>query len=246
MSQRSRREARTQVVSTLRPRPFLWKWVGATALLAGLSTAEFYVRLEVQGAFSTSDMLFYLDTEGNLPTWVSGAGLAFAGVLAALAARAQRSDGTATVYWALAAFGFVFMSVDELCQYHEHLTEPLWVWLQSKEFTLGGYLRNAWVLPFLVLVPLVALAFVPFLRKLDASHRKRLVVAALVYGFGVLGMDMVSGREFHQASGFSMTLLTLVTIEEVFELLGIGLFLYALLAYLGDQQASVRFGASGV
>ena len=135
------------------------------------------------------------------------------------------------------------MSADEMCQYHEHLTEPLWHWLQAVHLTMGGYLRNAWVLPVLVLLPVAAAAFIPFLRALGERTRFRLIVAAGVYLCGAVGMDMVSGHEYDRAHGFSMALLVLTTIEEVLELLGQGLFLYALLTYLAELQPEVRFGA---
>jgi hypothetical protein len=245
MAQRQEKDPSSQVVLTLRPAPVLKLWVALTLLLAALSTAELFVRRSLQASFSTSEMFFYLDTEGNLPTWFSGYGLAVAGALAALIARSRRSDETPTVYWVLAALGFTFMSADELCQYHEQLTEPVWGWLQDVHFTLQGYLRNAWVLPFLFVMPIVIAAFIPFLRKLGAADRRRLILAAVVYLWGAVGMDMVSGHEYYQAGGFSMALLAEVTIEESCELVGTGLFIYAFLAYLEEQQASVRFGSKG-
>ena len=147
MSDRYRSEARGNVVLTLRPAAVLKWWIGLTALLAALSTGEFFLRRSLQRSFSTSEMYFYLDTEGNITVWVACFGLLLAGVLAALVARSRRSDGTAMVWWVLIAAAFVFMSADELCQYHEHLTEPLWAWLRSRDLGMGGFLRNAWVLP---------------------------------------------------------------------------------------------------
>jgi hypothetical protein len=244
MAHRQERLPRGDVLVTLRPARVLKLWVGLSLLLAFLSTAEFFVRRYLQASFNTSDMLFYLDTEGNLPTWVSGYGLAIAGVLAGLIARARRADGTPTIYWVLAAIGFTFMSADELCQYHESLTEPLWGWLQSVHFMLGGYLRNAWVLPFLIVIPVVVVSFIPFLRRLGAVHRRRLILAAVVYLWGAVGMDMVSGHEYYEAGGFSMRLLTEVTIEETCELLGMGLFIYAFLGYLAEGERSVRFSGA--
>jgi hypothetical protein len=232
-----------QVVLALRPKSVLRWWIVLTVVLAALSTAELFVRRAVQPSFSTSDMFFYLDTEGNLPTWVSSFGLLFDGVLAALIARARRADTTATVYWVLAAVGFSFMSADELCQYHEHLTEPIWTWLQVEHMAASGYLRNAWVVPVLLLLPLAVIAFVPFLRALSTRDRTRFIAAAAVYVFGAVVMDMISGHEYFRAGGFSMTLLALVTIEETSELLGMGLFFYAMLAYLADQHAAVQFRA---
>ncbi len=243
MAPRERSQARGNVVLTLRPAAVLKAWISLAALLAVLSTGEFFLRRQLQGSFSTSEMYFYLDTEGNISVWVSCFGLLLAGVLAALVARSRRSDGTATTWWVLIAAAFVFMSADELCQYHEHLTEPLWAWLQAEHLGLGGYLRNAWVLPAAIVLALAAAAFVPFLRALDPRDRRRLLLAGLVYFGGAVFMDAVSGQEYFRAGGFSMVLLALVTVEEVLELLGMGLFIYALLAYLARGNASVSITA---
>lgn len=231
------------VAVSLRPERILGSWIALTVVLAVLSSAELLLRRSFQDAFSTSDLFFYLDTEGNLPVWVSCFGLAAIGALAALIARSPRPDRSTTRAWVLVAVGFFVLSIDEMCQYHEHLTEPIWTWLEARNLTMDGYVRNAWVVPVLVLSPIVMAACVPFLRALDAPTRSRLIRAGAVYFSGAVGMDMVSGREFHQAQGFSMTLLALVTVEEVLELLGQGLFLHALAAYLAARRTAVRFEA---
>jgi hypothetical protein len=246
MSEHKRQVAPMQIAVMARPRSVLRWWIALTVILACLSTAEFFIRWHFQESFSSSEMLFYLDSEGNLPTWVQAGGLLLNGILAALIARVRRSDGTATVYWVLAAVGFTYMSADELCQYHERLTEPIWTWLQAEHVTMGGYLRNAWVVPALLLLPVVVFILLPFLRALSAGNRRRFVTAAIVYLFGAVVMDMISARSFFEAGdAFSMPYLVEGTIEESMESVGMGLFLYAFLVYLGEQKVALQFRQDG-
>ena len=242
MSKRSSRpsspvqHARTRVTIAIRPRVFLRRWVYLLVVLTVLSYGEFFFHYSIlKRPFSASELFFYLDTEGNLPVWFSCFGLLLAGVLSALVARAPRSDGTATVYWALMAVGFTIMSTDEMCQYHEQLTLPIWTWLQAKHLEMGGYLRNAWVLPALIFVPSVVAAFVPFLRALGTRARTRLLIAGVIYVVGAVGFEMIAGHEYYLSEGLSLSLVVLGSTEETLELLGIGLFNYALLVYLNDH-----------
>jgi len=212
-------------------------------VLTVLSYGEFFFHYKIlRRSFSGSELIFYLDTEGNLPVWVSCFGLLLAGVLSALIARAPRPDGTKTVYWVLMAAGFTLMSIDEMCQYHEHLTLPIWTWLQSVHMEMGGYLRNAWVIPAFILLPFVLWAFLPFLRALDAGDRNRFIVSGVVYLAGALGFEVISAHEFFLSQGFSLDLVVLGSTEETLELLGTGLFVYALLTYLGKHHPTVQFG----
>lgn len=236
MAAPSAKSSRAKVVVAIRPRVFLRWWIYVLVVLTVLSYGEFLFHYRIlRKPFSASELLFYLDTEGNLPVWVSCVGLLLAGVLAGIVARARRPDGTATIYWVLMAIGFSLMSIDEMCQYHEQLTLPIWTWLQAEHLEMGGYLRNAWVVPAFVLVPCVVAALVPFLRSLGVRERNRFLVAGVVYLAGAVGFEVISGREFYLSQGLSLDLVVLGCTEETVELLGIGLFNYALLAYLDDH-----------
>jgi hypothetical protein len=231
------KRARAKVVVAIRPRVFLKWWIVVLVVLTVLSYGEFFFHYRIlRRSFSASELFFYLDTEGNLPVWVSCFGLLLAGVLAAVVARAPRPDGTATIYWILMAAGFSLMSIDEMCQYHEQLTLPIWTWLQARHLEMGGYLRNAWVLPALVLVPCVLAALIPFLRSLGIRERNRFLIAGAVYLGGAIGFEVISGHEFYLSQGLSLESVVLGCTEETVELLGIGLFNYALLAYLDDHM----------
>jgi hypothetical protein len=236
-------EAGRQVVLALTPRAVLRAWILLTAVLLALSSGEFLLRYRILGqTFDTSELLFYLDTEGNFPVWAASLGLFCAGALAALAAAGQRPDRTATSHWIVVALGLTLLSIDEMAQYHEHLTEPAAAWLEAAGFGSGGLLTNAWVVPAALLLPLVAAFFLPFLRELERGTRSRLLLAAAVFLGGAMGMDAVSGREFDRSGGFSLLLVVLASVEEVLELLGTGLLLWALTGYLSRQDASLRFG----
>lgn len=239
-------DAGRKVVLTIAPRAVLRAWILLTAVLLALSSGEFFLRYRILGhTFDTSELLFYLDTEGNFPVWVASLGLFCAGALAALAAAGRRPDRTERGHWIVVALGLTLMSVDELAQYHEHLTEPVANWLAAAGFGSGGLLTNAWIVPAALLLPLVAVFFVPFLRELERDTRRRLLLAALVFLAGAMGMDAVSGREFDRSGGFSVLLVVLASIEEVLELLGTGLLLWALLGYLAQERAALHFTADG-
>jgi hypothetical protein len=212
-------------------------------VLLALSAGEFAVRIWViQSDFDTTQMLFYLDTEGTLPTWVSCFGLLFAGVLAWLITFSRRTDATSKLHWSLLGAGFTWMSIDEMCQYHEQLTEPLWNWLQSEGLGLQGYLRNAWVLPAALVLPVALMILVPFLRALDARVRRLFLVAGTVYLTGAMGLEVIYAHAFFLSEGYlTPLLLVLGTAKELLEIIGTGLFIHALLTYLEQQRLAFQF-----
>lgn len=65
--------------------------------------------------------VFDLNTEGNLPTWWSSGKLAWAGILFAIVALCQRTQGLSYRFVGLLAVVLVAMSIDETASIHEKI-----------------------------------------------------------------------------------------------------------------------------
>src|SRR5688572_25758727 len=102
------------------------------------------------GQASPTTHLLSLSEEGNLPTWYSSSLLLGCSiVLGLIAADGGRFAGR----WKLLAVVFVYMSIDEAIEIHEHL---------GRLMHLGGVLYFSWVVPASVVVLLLAAFFLPF------------------------------------------------------------------------------------
>jgi hypothetical protein len=179
--------------------------------------------------------MFDLDAERNLPTLFSALLFVLSGVLSAVLWVAGRARHTPGIMWLVLAGVFVFLGVDEFVGLHERLDRSL----QSR-FHTSGLLTFAWLVPYGVFASVLGLALIPHLKRIRPAVRNYLVAAGVIYLVGALGLEMVSGA-YYQGQHTKQTFLwvVLTTLEELFEMIGLSLLVYALLLQLVTVQGTV-------
>jgi hypothetical protein len=182
--------------------------------------------------------LFDLNGERNVPTWFSSSMLLLCCVLLAAIAHSEgREGGRDVLHWRLLSAIFLFMSVDEAVQIHEQTIDPL-----RSVFGTGGIFHYAWSVLGLAFVLAFAVVYFPFVARLDARTRRLFVVSGALFVGGALGMEFVQG--WHDGLyGMDGTTALITTVEEVLEMSGVVVFVYALLSRLGSHGSVVRFCA---
>lgn len=179
---------------------------------------------------------FYVDYEMNVPTWYSSAALALAGLLLAVIALAKLSDrGPYRFHWLALSAIFFLLSVDEIAMLHELPIDPL-----RNAYQTGGLLYYPWVVPAAVLVMALGLAYLPFLWHLPGRIRLLVMLAGFTFLAGALGVEMLSGAQADQWGEENLTYALVITIEEFLEMLGVVIFIKALLLYLESQPGGIR------
>lgn len=173
--------------------------------------------------------LFDVVEEANVPTWFSSALLLLAALWLGVIARVQRGRGDPFArHWLILAGVFVLLSLDETAQIHDLLDDRLRDRLQ-----LHGVLHYAWVIPAGVFLAVLGIAYIRFLVSLPRPTLRRFVLAAALYVGGALGMEMVAGA-YDDIHGYENAVTgTLATIEESMEMLGVVVFIHALMTHLG-------------
>ena len=178
--------------------------------------------------------IFGLNREQNLGAWYSTV-LMFASavLLLVVGRRASRAKDKDAVQWYILAWVFVALSFDEASSVHEMAME-----LVQDSLHTSGPLLYAWVIPALILVPLFAMAYIPFLRRIRKPYGAWIFISGAVFVTGALGMEMVGGMVSEDKVAFTITFL----IEESLELAGMTSFFLAILSYLAtdplEDQAS--------
>lgn len=182
---------------------------------------------------------FALDQENNLPTYFSSVLLLVASLLLAVIAvlKKQQRDTYASK-WKLLAYIFLFLSLDEAASIHEFVSLNM-----NRIFSTSGLFHYAWVIPGTVFVGISGYFFRGFLLDLPLKIRRRFTVAAVVYIGGALGVELLEGY-YAELHGEGLTFHLLVTIEEAFEMIGVVLFINALLDYLSSIR-SIKFRVEG-
>ena len=180
--------------------------------------------------------LFSIDREHNIPSWYASSTLLLCAVLLATIGLAKKQDGARYVlHWIALSIIFLYVSVDEGAEIHELLTSPL-----RSALNVSGFLHSAWVIPGAAFVLILALAYLRFLRDLPANTWRLFLLAGCLFVGGALGMELISGRYADSYGLENMTYAMLATVEEFFEMLGVVVFLYALMSYVSSQVGEVR------
>lgn len=176
--------------------------------------------------------LFDFNEERSVPTWFSCWLLMMSAALLGVIATAQRQEGLPHLWWATLALVFVYLSLDEALSFHERLNRPVRELLGT-----SGALYYAWVIPY----ALFALAFLFFslrpLRALPTETRRRLVLAGALFVCGAMGMEVV-GSALVTGNHMQITLRSdlAMTLEEVLELSGAIVLVYALLKHIAARH----------
>ncbi len=184
--------------------------------------------------------LFDLDEEANLPALYSTLTLLLAAAILAGIASCERSDRSRRRRWLGLAAIFVLLAVDEAAQLHELVGS-----LIKSRITTSGYLYYVWIVPYAGLAAGLFLLYGRFLLRLRPATRALIVAAGLIYAGGVIMLEAVAARHDQLHGQGNLTFGALATVEEILEMGGVALFIYALLAYAEHEHGGLRVSLGG-
>lgn len=221
-----------------------------TAVVLGIVTV-FLIAVSLAGQFykfngGENDFLLKivekldLDQEkNNLPTWFQSSLLLLCSFLLAIIAliRYELKDKDIR-FWGILAFTFLYLSVDEAVSIHEQTAVPF-----RELFHTHGILFFGWVIPAILLVGLFFVWSLKFLRNLPPRVSWLFIIAGVVYVSGALGMEMIGASYYEKfiethnhIVDLNYTILT--TVEETLEMIGLTIFAFALMDFLGSDAVS--------
>ena len=184
--------------------------------------------------------LFDINEENNIPTWYSSIQLLLCSALLGLiaAVKYQHRDRYAKQWKGLSII-FLLLSIDETSSIHELLIPT------GKVIDGSGFLYFFWVVPGMLFVLSLALIYWKFLTHLPFRTRMLFLISGAIFVPGAIGMEMLGAKFFvmnsdvsfmDSASGWKgMTMALILAIEEFLEMVGVTVFLYALLSYAASE-----------
>jgi hypothetical protein len=205
--------------------------------------------------------LFDVGEERSIPTWFESVQFLLCSILLAVIAVAKRQHNDQySLHWSVLSIILLLLSLDEVASIHEAIGQELELLLHNTTgFNPSGAISFFWVVPGAAFVFIVLLAYLRFLAHLPQTTRRLFLFAGALFVLGALGIEMLSAQvvslsggedNWESASAIPKILVGLQTsIEEMFEMLGLAAFVYALLAYIHsyveDINARVRIDKSG-
>jgi hypothetical protein len=194
--------------------------------------------------------LFGLNGEGNIPAWFSGAqllliGLAFL-VLASWIFQSDERIAALRRLFFTVGLAFVYLSADEVGQVHEKMSAVAQSWHPLYLFEIRllaaiGFKRrklhggSIWI-PLFAIVGLILLIWLwPQIKKAWKLWRKEILLLALGFAILALGATVVEtvGNLLHSSIEREVQ----VGIEEMLELVGASVMLYAAMRVLAATGA---------
>ncbi|HEY9852256.1 MAG TPA: hypothetical protein V6D28_22470 [Leptolyngbyaceae cyanobacterium] len=216
-------------------RYLLWIVITLT-VLSFIGKLNLYFLPDYPGRYDIAQ-IFDVDSENNIPTMYSSLSLLLCSILLAIIAYLKKSVGNRyTRHWIALSIIFLYLSADEIMTLHERTITPL-----RNQLNLKGIFYFAWVIPAGILLVIFLLAFFKFMLHLPAKIRNLFIIAGSTYIAGGLGVEMLGGYYANLYGEENIFYEIIVTIEECLEMLGIAIFLYALLSYLKLYIQQIRW-----
>ena len=189
------------------------------------------VRYIIGDGYDKYVKLFDFDEEDNFPTYYSSVSLLFASVLLLFISYFNKYNGIKYILWFILAMAFFYASLDEFTQLHEKLDNIL-----RKAFNPTGIFFYAWVIPYGIVALLTGIIYYfYFLRKLPKKISRLFIFSGVTFITGAIGFELIGSKFITEPGHFNLTTSILYTFEELFEMSGITLFIYALLLYIKNN-----------
>jgi len=190
----------------------------------------FYFYLGDDELFGLIDF-FDFDIEGNIPTLYSAVAVLFCSALLALitVTNWHKPDGK-RAHWLALTILFFLLAIDEGTAIHEEIGTFL-----ERYMDATGAFYFLWVVPYGIATLVLGLAYLKFVWELPEDTRVRFVMAGVIFLTGALGVEMLGAWEAGLHGTTTVTYCVLYSLEEMLEMLGIILFIYALLLHLAQE-----------
>ncbi|NKB39001.1 MAG: hypothetical protein GKR93_17860 [Gammaproteobacteria bacterium] len=208
-------------------------------ILLVLSTAQFFVLLTT--FYIGHDYLlglvplFNMVAEQNIPTLYSSVLLLVSSILLALITTKQKSLGNPYFLWMLLAVIFLFLAIDETAMLHENMGQII-----SANVETSGFFKYAWVIPYIVAAILLFVLYVRFLLALPKETGVLFFISGALYISGGVGLEM-TGAWYHDTYGaVNLGYRIIQSFEELLEMLGITVFIYAQVLYLLNEYGELN------
>jgi hypothetical protein len=183
---------------------------------------------------------FDLGMEPSIPAWYSSIALLCCAILlATIGLTHRKKNDQFSVHWLVLSLLFVLLSIDESVMFHEMLILPL-----REAFDTHGVFYFPWLIPGAAFVALVGACYLRFLKHLVPRTRWLFVTAAVIFVSGAIGMELIAGVVIEKHGVAATGHIISQFIEESLEMLGVIVFIFALLDYIQNQLGVQRLRLS--
>lgn len=173
---------------------------------------------------------FILIDEHTVAAWYSSLLLFTAAILLGVIVHLNGMHASLRSRWRVLAIVFLFLSMDEAVALHE--TIPMLL------LKLG--IDTQWMYFGAAFVVVLGIYLIRWFRSFDSRMRKILLLSAVMFVGGALGVETLSGVVARSHGIESIAYVSMATVEETLEMLGCCLFVYALLDHIRATHREIH------
>lgn len=146
-----------------------------------------------------------------------------------------RSCAGTKYQWASLVAVFAFLTMDEFCSLHEKLSKVIHGALNT-----GGVFVYVWFVPYLFIAAVMAFMLSGLWKRLPRLTKRAFLLSGFVFLAGSVGIEMFEGMYADKHGPDLVYSLAFVAPEETLEMIGLAIFVNALLNLLSDGKAELR------
>ena len=177
------------------------------------------------------------DYESNIPTLFTTLLFIFSALLLAVHWKGCRqSHSHEAKYWFGLILLFVFLGFDEGIKIHEFTGDFV-----ERFIVAQGYLYFPWFIPYSIALLVLTLIYFRFYLELPVKTKKQLFLSALVFLSAAIGLDIIGANEAYLNGTDSILYSILYTAEEIMEMVGLIIFITALIDLLSIRHIEIKF-----
>tara|TARA_Y100000589_G_scaffold4421_1_gene3921 strand:- start:223 stop:951 length:729 start_codon:yes stop_codon:yes gene_type:complete len=198
------------------------------------SLSAFYIKSG--GILSEICKFFSFDRENNIPSIYSALIVLISGLLCLLISRFKEIRLIERIYWFFLGLIFSYLSLDEWKSIHEKIN------IDFKSFTNISIINidafPSWIVPYSAFIIFFIVAFYKVIFNLPKRTFKLIFIAFIMYLTGSIFFELLSTLPSYISTLDSLDRINnfqyfiLHTLEELFEMLAINIFIYALIDYV--------------
>ncbi|WP_299554931.1 hypothetical protein [Seonamhaeicola sp.] len=203
------------------------------ALLFLLNVVDIFLRvyLELDNPIINKLTTFFnFNYENSVPTAYSAVAILLCSILLFIISTDNNLSKSNSRKWLFLSLVFLFLFFDEIIEFHETID----YYVQSRLNTTG-MLFFAWVIPYSLFVAVLGLVYIRFLWNLKKNIRTLFIVSGIIYVGGAIGMELFQAQIIYTTREHNIIYYIFTSIEELMEMLGIAIFIYALVLYIETE-----------
>jgi hypothetical protein len=205
----------------------------ATPVLLGV--ASYGMHLITRAAGTATVATFDVGDEISLGTWFQTLQFVAAAVALVFVARTDATPGNLVRRVRFLALVMLVLSIDESVSLHERAGHVIQNLVET-----GGYLYYVWVVPALVVTFMIAVSQIGWLGSLPAATRHKVMLAGATFVLSAAGLEMLAGPEAEATEIDSLLLVSFIALEELGEMIGLSVFISAMLDLLAGRRLEVE------